>query len=236
MLYPESVARMAETVPDAYLITILREPIERAFSQYRMNAHFRWDRRTFDEAVLDELEAAGAESTLSRAARTGRAEHHYLARGDYRPQLERLCHYFPRERLLVLFLEDLASDPTGTFASVCRFLGINDQEQPDVVGRLFNTAGDQRLVNPFSVRRRLLYRFRLWRFLPRPISVRLSQTRGSEQAPAQPAAPGTVDALREYFETRNAALADWLGHDLSHWRVAPRIPVRSAAPRATAPG
>lgn len=223
MLYLESVERMAQTVPDARLIAILREPIARAYSQYRMNLHLRWESRSFDRAVLEELEAGDVEPSLERMRSTGSPEYNYLARGHYLPQLDRLCRYYPRDRLLVLLLDDLVEDPAGSFASVCRFLQISPSEQPPAVGEARNTSAELSRFNPSALRFRLLYRFRLWRVLPRPISEWMERSGGSELVPAEPPTAETVEALRDHFEPRNDALARWLGRDLSQWRAAPRF-------------
>lgn len=223
MLYPESVERMARTVPDARLIAVVRDPIERAYSQYRMNRHLRWEGRSFDRAVRDELAAGDVEPSLRRMTTSGSPEYHYLARGDYLPQLERLCRHYARERLLVLLLDDLVADPGGSFAEVCRFLGIGERERPEAVGKPYNTAAELSRFNPSSLRFGLLYRFRLWRILPRRVSEWMERSGGAAVAPLEPPAAATVDALRDHFEPRNEALARWLGRDLSHWLASPRL-------------
>jgi hypothetical protein len=50
-------------------------------------------------------------------------DHAYLARGRYAEQLERWFAVFPREQLLVVASDDLASKPAETYAEILGFLG-----------------------------------------------------------------------------------------------------------------
>jgi hypothetical protein len=54
--------------------------------------------------------------------------HTYAARGRYAEQLERWYAAFPRERLLVLFNDELSRDPEATYARVLEFLGAEPHE------------------------------------------------------------------------------------------------------------
>ena len=101
--------RMAKIIPDARLIYLVRDPIERLLSHYRFA---RWvDRsedRSFDEAIAD-LEAS-----------------HYVAASRYGMQLERYLEHFPVSRILVIDRADLATNRADTLAQVFRFLAVDD--------------------------------------------------------------------------------------------------------------
>jgi predicted RNA-binding Zn-ribbon protein involved in translation (DUF1610 family) len=116
--------------PEILLIVILREPISRAFSAWKMHRRFAHssnpfirklaDHRIFVEAVKEELKELDTniwEKDLFA----------YIKRGIYIEQLERYLQYFPRDSLLVIEQSRLLHDPQTAFASVFRFLGINDR-------------------------------------------------------------------------------------------------------------
>jgi Sulfotransferase domain len=129
LLHVWAPERMAKHLPDARLIVQLRDPVDRAYSQYQM-------RRRDGEEPLDSFEAA-VDAEEGRLA----AEHErmlgdrryssyevacwsYLMRSRYAEQLERWFRYFPRERIHILSLESLAADPGAALDAVHEFLGL----------------------------------------------------------------------------------------------------------------
>jgi hypothetical protein len=193
---PAAIDRMAETIPDARLVAILRDPAERAYSHYWMERIRDREPRTFDEAVADEL------------GRTRDDRTDYLARGRYLPQLEAVVRRFPRDHLEVVLFDDLRDRPEATYRDVCRFLGVDDGFVPDVIGERVNRFVAFRSMKVRGWRRRLPKTLKIGR-----IVGKLNAVEGR-----YPPMPPEVGAeLRRHFASDNAALADWLGRDLSHW-------------------
>jgi hypothetical protein len=101
--------RMASVVPDARLIYLVRDPIERIVSHYvHMYARNSED-RSIDEA-LGSLDG-----------------NHYLNRSRYFLQLNQYIDRFPRERILILSAEALGSQRESTLRRVFAFLGVDDR-------------------------------------------------------------------------------------------------------------
>ena len=204
--------RMADVVPGARLVVCLREPASRALSHWRHWYHRRAvERRPFAEAVDEELAqlASRPPEALSAYDPDGG---YYVEMGRYLPQLERLCRYFPRERVHVLLLEDLHDAPRETFAQVCRFLGVDDAVVPDSVGTTENLAFEFR---PLALWRLLV---RHHERLPAPVAkflaLRVLRRRPRRQPPMDPA---LRRRLQGFYADDNARLAAWLGRDLSAW-------------------
>jgi hypothetical protein len=213
MYWPTAIERMASVVPDARLIAILRDPVDRAYSHY---LHWRFDQaredRSFAQAVDAEIAAGPPNRQDYHDA--GKDEFDYLVRGIYLPQLERICEHYPREALLVELMDDLKRAPDETFARVCRFLGIDDSIVPENVGTV---------ANPHHVFRpvwlwRLSVRRNLWRFVPKRYRLPLVERMGKLVTP-DPIEPDVRERLNEYYAEHNAALAEWLGRDLP-WATA----------------
>ena len=122
--------RMAEVIPEARLIALLRNPVERAYSDYQQVARKGRETRTFEEAVraAELTRLSGEEGGEDRDGSPGEGRHKYLARSIYVDQLERWAEHFPREQLLVLKSEDLFERPEDTLASVLGFLGLPEWE------------------------------------------------------------------------------------------------------------
>ena len=133
MFHPAVPARIAQHLPEAKLIVVLRDPVARAWSQY--NHEYRRSHESLSfEAALDAEEArlAGAdEILLSGPRRHFNHQHHsYVARGRYAEQLERLWTHVDRDRCLVLYAADLERDPSTVMQRVHGFLGIPVRETP----------------------------------------------------------------------------------------------------------
>jgi hypothetical protein len=107
---------MATLAPDAKLILMLRDPVDRAHSNW---AHL-WAAGL--EKETDFLAACRLEPHR-RAA--GWADFwHYVAQGRYGEQIDHLLHYYPPEQVLLVRYRDLRDDPIPTLNTVCRFLGV----------------------------------------------------------------------------------------------------------------
>lgn len=198
---PETPARMAAIMPDAKLIALLREPVDRAYSHYWMHRAKRPDTAEFEDLARREIEGA------SRPP--GHPD--YLALGRYVDQLEVLVRHFPRESVLVLLYEDFRAEPRQIFSEVCRFLGIDDTFEPQSLGQVINPTRRARSERM----RRLMLRFKLGQRLPVGLVRWLDERNRIEGYP--PIDPGLERELREWYAEPNARLAAFLGRDLSTW-------------------
>ena len=124
---PHAARRAFETVPQARLIAILRNPVDRAFSFYNHNLRAGLESLSFEDAIDQEEERLAGERDKTRADEeyfSFEYEHHsYLARGVYVDQLEDWLAYFSRSQLLVLSTEDLYNRPSETLGRALDFLG-----------------------------------------------------------------------------------------------------------------
>ena len=132
LVHPLAPERVQATVPDAKLIALLRDPIDRALSHYHHEVALGREPLTFEEAIEAEPERTrGEEERLVREP--GYFSHAwwdytYLARGRYAEQLERWLAVFPPGQLLVVASDELAAEPGETYARVLAFLGAPPHE------------------------------------------------------------------------------------------------------------
>ena len=192
LFMPDVPARIAAVVPDAKLIAILRNPVDRAYSHFWMNRGLRTESRSPEEALTAE---PGAPVFFP-----------YLDRGRYLPQLQRVCEHFPRDALHVLLFEDLLARPEETFGAVCSFLGVDPAVRPENLGRQINKNVAFRSIRVRDFARKL----------PAPLGKVIGRLNG------KPFSYPKIDpALRRELAARftedNAQLAAWLGRDLSIW-------------------
>lgn len=123
MLHPAFVRRIHRYNPAMRWIVLLRDPVDRALSQYHM------ERARGDETLpwwlallLERVRLAGHRDDFSPGSPL--RHHAYRLRGDYAPQLAALRRAFPGKQLLVLRNEDLERRPEQVMARIHRFLGL----------------------------------------------------------------------------------------------------------------
>jgi len=108
-LPPAVVGGIRELLPDCRVIFIMRNPIERAWSHFRSNA---------EKAKLD-VAAVGLD-VIRRQVDSPSSQ----IRTAYTRTIETWEQFFPRDRILYLFYDDLLADRDSFLATVCRFLGV----------------------------------------------------------------------------------------------------------------
>ena len=135
LFHPLAPERARAVVPDAKLIALLRDPVDRAYSQYQHEVALGREPLSFEDAVAAEgaRTRGEAERLIADPKAFSRAwwDHTYVARGRYAEQLERWLAVFPREQLLVVRTEDLGESPGETYASILAFLGAAPHALPE---------------------------------------------------------------------------------------------------------
>jgi hypothetical protein len=112
--------RIARDLPDVRLVFLLRDPVERAYSNYLWSMRNGFETEEFDRAL--ELES-GRERSVPPALRYARP-HAYFSRGLYAELLRCWFERFPREHILVLRTEDVADNPCEVAQTFHRFIGV----------------------------------------------------------------------------------------------------------------
>lgn len=213
LFHEHAIRGIAETVPSARFLVSLRAPIERARSHHRFATAWGLERRSLEQALIDELDGhapAGAE---------------YLARGRYAEQLERLERLHPTAEVHVLLLDDLRAAAHDTVRAVYRFVGVDDRHVPDV-GPFRNRAQRPRSLALWNLTSR-------WRRGPLgPVTADERETFLGRVAahvdawngvglPDEPVPASLMADLNDFFAGDVARLSRRLGRDLGHWLGTP---------------
>ena len=127
---PERIKKM---YPNVKLIAILRNPVERAYSQYR-NAIKAGD---ITEKVSFETYCSNEESVKNQ--------------GLYSEQLLRYLEIFSREQICILIYEDIKKDPIAFMKCIYQFLEVDDTFVSSMVNSEINVARTPKLVGPERV-------------------------------------------------------------------------------------
>ncbi|WP_137389772.1 sulfotransferase family protein [Rhodoligotrophos defluvii] len=216
---PDAAARIKSACPDAQIITILRDPVERAHSAY-------WFQQSLG------LEPAGSFRAAIMAELRGEREDwlygwRHVHCGRYAAQIERYFRHFGEERVLVLKFEDLRADVRAVVRRVLTFLGVNSQILPECAPAANVTAiprsGPMRQVK-FLFSRPNPLKDTVKRAVPRPLRRRIRQTvfaavdRYSARPPALVAADRAL--LQDLFEPEHRRLECLLGRRFTQWSAA----------------
>jgi Sulfotransferase domain len=164
--------RIAADNPEAKLIAVLRDPVDRAYSNWM---HLWMDGL---EPRADIVEAVGHEQKRIDA---GWAPFwHYSSLGMYGRQLKDLFDHFPREQVLLLRYKDLVESPDQVLNWVFEFLGVEGQEieqLPSDNSRVFVREGVRtKTVGPVIRAGAAVAQFlppKVWRTLSRPLISQL---------------------------------------------------------------
>lgn len=203
----QTPGRIAETLgKDTKLIVMLRNPVNRLYSDWKMNAIFK--------TPPPDIENYTREESI------------HFRRGCYAPQLEHYFKQFPRENMLVLIYEELFAGPQATkthLGKIAAFLGVDpllfpEEEQQKIVN---DTAGRPRFNRLYL----LAANMRIW--LERSglkTIVRLAHKLGVSKKSfgglkELPPLPDNIRArLQQQYEPHIRKTEEILGHDLNVWR------------------
>lgn len=197
----DAPARIHKLLPGCKLIVILRNPVDRAFSQYGLSVKKHGERRTFEEFCEERPDV--------------------FARGLYSQQMERYLRHFPREQIFVLIFERaVCRDQASALRQIAGFLGI------DPTG--FETAASHRrhgesflprFPRASSAATRLSS---ILRDKNLDWAVNLAKAAGipklfGRRDELPPMRANTRDSLLQRYQPDVAALEKLLGEDLSIW-------------------
>ena len=208
-LYSERAAEaIRRDVPEARLIAILRNPVDRAFS------HFQMRMREGCEPAPD-FAAAVADEPRRKALNWPPASF-YRDWGFYHRQLGRYLDRFPHEQLRVFLYEDLVADPAAVTGDALRFLGIDDAFRPEVSAR-HNPSGVPRSRLVQSAVRKSIGAARV---ISPSLAERVGRVGRGVQArnlQRDEVTPAVRARLVEDFREDVLRLAELLGRDLAAW-------------------
>ena len=204
LAHPYAAARIAEVLPRARLLVQLRDPVDRAYSDYCML--FR--RGSVTAEIADYLDPRRAQFRR------------FLENGLYHAHLTRWRGLFPPEQLAIFLFEDVVAQPQATMLQVAQHIGVADELVPQPM--TFRINDSRAALVPLTLRRLLA-----------PAKVLAAPLRGSRWFEAARATmarsiayPPLPDELRrrleEYYAPDVSALSKLIRRDLGHWLPASR--------------
>lgn len=230
LFLPYVAERLRNHAPEATLVAVLRDPVDRAYSDWWMY----WTRATeplpFEDAIRANLERLDSgpmftegdaekrwqtyyEETLSGSP-TEIQQRPYVEIGHYAEQIQRYLDYFEADQIHVFLAAELREDPARIVRKVWRELELDPcvtlgppERRNEAMGgitRYLYAAGRSLGIKP------------LFHVLPRGIRTKLKQL--TARVDERPPMPETVrERLAEHYEPHNRRLEKLIDRDLSHW-------------------
>jgi hypothetical protein len=193
MYHPVAMQNIARDVPDVRLFAILRNPIDRAVSAFALHTG-RYAGQSFAHAVATDPEL--------------------IDRGLYARHLRRVLELFPRERVAILFYDDLVDRPLAFLRDLYAFVGVDPGFRPASLETRYNRVIYPRL-------QQLLLRCGAGWIIDGVKKTPIGDwVRGRNQGSRRESGVATqadVAKLKAAFADDVAELGRLVGRDLDHW-------------------
>ena len=128
IFHPLAAKRISQDLPNVKLITILRNPVERAYSHYNHMVRVGRENLSFDDALERESERLFQEEekimSNPKYSTFKHLHYSYKARGRYVEQVTRWLNVFHREQMLFLSSEELYENAAAVYNKAIEFLGL----------------------------------------------------------------------------------------------------------------
>ena len=198
--------RIQNYIPDAKLIAILRNPVERAYSSFLHTIRENLEPITdFSQAIQEEEHRRRSNWWWG---------FFYVHPGFYYEQLQRYLERFEASQLKVYLYEDLSDRPFDLLQDLFKFLNVNETFTPDISNR-YNATG--------IPKNELLYNFIKSRIaqsslkrLPQQLRQRIINL-NSQNLTKPPLDSALRNQLIEVYREDILKLQNSLQRDLSHW-------------------
>ncbi|GAB4191205.1 MAG: sulfotransferase [Phycisphaeraceae bacterium] len=219
-----AIDRLHQHNPQAHVIVLLRDPVQRAYSSYWYSRRRGWDpAKTFVKSVDWELHQSGYSLEDDEGWLMDRDRMH-LRVGVYHPCIRRLYDTFGRERVHVMLTDDLATNPGEVCRRVFEVLDVDATFKPDLTREHNPAAAPRSQAAAQAVARVLKSQNPIKRALRRVLPHRLARTlrHGVLRLNEKPFTPPPLsDVMRrrlaEWYAPHNQALSELIDRDLSHW-------------------
>jgi len=196
---------IAERVPHARILLILRDPAERAFSQYLHYVSLGHISRSFRQHVMASMNPGDKFNPFNP----------FLQIGLYAEHLQRYFAVFPRKQIRVWLYEDTLAQPEVFHRQVMEFLQIDTSFVPDVSKRYLEVEVPKLLGITQAMRRNGLWG-RLRGLTPKPLRPMLRKAAYRRRRTVH-LAQEDRRFLVDYYKDDIRRLQQLLDRDLSAW-------------------
>ncbi len=194
--------------PAAKIIVVLREPIERALSHYKMDQAIGLVSASFSELVRAELDALHD---------TTKSAPWYIRLGLYASQVERFLSRFPKDQVKIILFEDFCGARGEIISGIETFLEVTPQVSH--LDMVVNKSEQPRSREIVRLIERMNIRPMIRKMVPRPV-IDLGKRILYKPYKEKPAVePEVLAQVQEVVEPDVRRLGTLINRDLSHWQA-----------------
>ena len=117
----QTATKIFQTLPNTKIIAILRNPIDRAYSEYNLDLRANPDIQSFETIIQNEIDNMGNKNDDEVIKNK-----HYLKKGIYFDQLKPWFKLFPKKNILILSTEKFGKDTNNIFNIIFEFLNLEN--------------------------------------------------------------------------------------------------------------
>ncbi|MGA7409690.1 MAG: sulfotransferase [Bryobacteraceae bacterium] len=203
---PSAAGNIHTQIPDAKIVVILRDPVERAFSQYLQYAVSGLLTRSFRQHI---------ELCLRNSAPTFGPLRPFLEYGLYYDQVKRYLDFFPREHMRIYLYEEAWRRPPQLLADLFGFLGVDSSVEVDMSVRNLQRRAPKLMAMHYLLKRSGMVPG-IKRLLPASLGEHLRAALYM-QKPSLDLDPKDRQLTLEYYRADIQKLSNLLDRDLTAW-------------------
>lgn len=125
MYWPKSIERLHRYDADARIIVLLRHPVFRAHSHWRMETKRGADNLSFSDAIRC------GRSRVKDATGGVHRVYSYVERGFYASQIRHLLQHYPRSKIHIATTDQLWLEPKSALNAIESFLNVDQEIHPE---------------------------------------------------------------------------------------------------------
>lgn len=206
----KAVKNIEEYLPGAKMIVLLRNPIERAYSNYIYA-------RQQNREPLDSFGKA-LQAEEDRIENQWGPLWHYTKKGFYYKQLSRYYDAFSPDQIMVVLQEELKKETQKVLETIFTFLEVDNDYRPNI-SKKHNVSGlpKSTLLNKF-LGQRFVIKDVLKQLVPQSLALKIKNTINSYNLDDAPAMnPEVRMHLQQLYQNDIQHLEKLINRDLSHW-------------------
>ena len=206
-LYSHEAAKNIITkFPEAKVMMMLRNPVDRAFSHYLMDLRIGYETEDFMTALKKDM---------SRNPKGWGISNLYVEIGMYYEQVKRYIEIFPESQRRIYIFDDFIKDPEAMMKDIFRFLGVSEETSIDF-GKKYNPSFIPK--NKIIGRLNTMKRVKDWLkgVLPKSVKSKFKKTFYTDKDLPK-IKPEERKFLNEIFKDDVSRLSQLLNRDLTGW-------------------
>jgi hypothetical protein len=131
-----AIERIKKEIPEIKLIVLLRNPIDRAYSNYHLGVRLGSESLSFEDSIKKEIELLEKNNDIENdEIEKFLRPRSYIAKGLYYKQIKNWFEIFSKDQILVLSTENLAKNPYQTLEQIFDFLNLPKEQIENLQNR-----------------------------------------------------------------------------------------------------